>query len=270
MSFVRTALRIAAVEAVRGRTSVADNVLDSQIAALDQAGDGALRTDQEKPFVAVYLYDGKAQAAGRSLVENGVVELAFEIGIAASMTVLDQDTGEAHVVAGMPATDRAFEMYLDLVGRQLRDALTDEGNPWGQIMLGLTVVIEAINVVATRSGDEGQRVAGHQIVLSARLIDDPVRGEPLDPDLPFGRFLAALEGSADPVYHKQAELMRAVIEAPAGADWQTLQRRMGMTDAQLLALGRGPIAQDVDRTTPAMTGAVVERDGVGPDVEVAP
>ncbi|BAP94467.1 hypothetical protein [Aurantimonas phage AmM-1] len=260
MSFVRTALRIAAVEAVRGRTSVGDNVLDSQIAALDQAADGSLRTDQETPFVAVYLYDGKAQADGRSLVENGAIELAFEIGIAASMTVTDQETGESHVVAGMPATDRAFEMYLDLVGRQIRDALTDEANAWGQILLGLIMGIDVINVVATRSGDEGQRVAGHQIVLQARSIDDPVRGEPVDPELPFGQFLAALEASADPVYLKQAELMRAVLEAPAGADWQTLQRRLGMTNAQLLALGRGPIAQDLERATPPLTAASLELD----------
>ena len=55
MSLTMMALRIAAVEALKaGGTMVGTNVLDSQISAIDQTVDGDLKTDQKRPFIAVY------------------------------------------------------------------------------------------------------------------------------------------------------------------------------------------------------------------------
>lgn len=268
MSLIRTALRIAAVEAVRGRTLIGDNVLDSQNGSLDVAADGTLRTDQDMPFISVYLYDGKAKGLStRSLVENGTAEVAFEIGIAAAMAVTDPETGES-VIAGMPATDRVFEFQLDLAGRQIRDALTDPDNEWGQIFLSLTTGIAEVALVATRHSD-GQRVAGHQLMLTVPLIDDPVLGVPIDAQSPFGRFLAVAEAGPDPVYGEMAAAIRAALAGdPELRDWRVLQRRLGLTAGELLALGRGPIAQDTDRATPGMTQATAAVAGVGETVIV--
>ena len=53
MSLIRYAVRVAAVEAVRGRTLVAGNVLDSENGSLDVLADGTLRTDQDRPFSSI-------------------------------------------------------------------------------------------------------------------------------------------------------------------------------------------------------------------------
>lgn len=63
MSLIRIAARMAAVRALRGRTLVGDNVLDSQIGALDVGADGELRTEEDKPFISVYTH-GKTTATG--------------------------------------------------------------------------------------------------------------------------------------------------------------------------------------------------------------
>ena len=82
MSLCRVALRISAVEAIKGRTLVGGNVLDTPNGALDIQADGSLRTDEEKPFIAVYTDQGKAEGVtGRSLVENGLCDVVFETGV---------------------------------------------------------------------------------------------------------------------------------------------------------------------------------------------
>lgn len=121
MSLNRIAARIAAVQALRGKTLVGDNVLDSDIGALDVQADQSLRTDQEKPFISVYCDASVNKDGGglRGLVANGQTDFLFEAGIAATMTVTDPDTDESHVVPGIPATDAAFEFHLDMVLRQI-------------------------------------------------------------------------------------------------------------------------------------------------------
>ncbi|MCB8835942.1 hypothetical protein [Aurantimonas sp. VKM B-3413] len=270
MSLVAIAVRIAAVEAIRGRTLFGGNVLDSEAAALDARADGSLVTDQEKPFVSVYLYSGKhAREAGelRSLFVNGRCDIGFEIGIAATMTVRNEKN-EKVVVADLPYTDAANEFILGIVGRQIRAALTDPGNAWGAVFLGLIGHIAELEFATTRRA-EGQRVAGHQLMLSADLADDPIPGEALDADTPFGQFLALLDASEDPVRQTQAEMIRMALGPVDDRGWAVLQRRMGLTADELFALGRGPIPQDAEGATPENVATTVEIDGVG-TVEVTP
>ena len=75
MSLTMMALRIAAVQALKaGGTLVGDNVLDSQISAIDQTADGQLRSDQQRPFIAVYTDAAKSQDLGQTgLRSNGRV-----------------------------------------------------------------------------------------------------------------------------------------------------------------------------------------------------
>ncbi|MBN9052491.1 MAG: hypothetical protein J0H80_01660 [Rhizobiales bacterium] len=87
----RIAWRIATIEALKGRTLVGDNILDSQIGALDVAGDGTIRTEMERPFVAVYT-DGAVvneRLSSRELHRCGETDLTIESGITAAMTVTD-------------------------------------------------------------------------------------------------------------------------------------------------------------------------------------
>ncbi|MGF9694705.1 hypothetical protein AAIH46_17935 [Rhizobium sp. 0TCS1.26] len=263
MSMMRIALRIAAVEALKGKTLVGNNVLDTPNGALDIQADGSLRTDEDKPFVSVYTDQGRAEnIAGRSLTENGLCDIIFEMGISTAMLDIDEET-EATVLVGIniPGSDRNREFFLDIVQRQIATALTDPDNAWADIYRGLHHRIMKIEYAGARNTDDGQRLAGHQMRLTVDLGDEPQTGVALDPRSAFMRFLKALEASDDRSYREQAAVMRALITGTA-ADWEALQRRNGMTAAELLALGHGPLAADEDRSTPPMESGTLDVEGL--------
>lgn len=262
MSLARIALRIAAVEALKGRTLVGDNVLDSPNGALDIQADGQLRTDEERPFISIYTDSGSAEnVVGRSLIENGTCVLVIEAGISMAMTELNEETGASQIIGiAIPASDRSFEFFLDVVQREVLDALTDPDNAWAEIYRSLHTRVMKLEIGGKRNADDGQRLAGHQTRITLELMDDPLRGEPLPPSGPFARFLEAMMASDDDVYKKQAARLMTLVGGN-DPDWKTLQRRHGMTAGQLLSLGRGPVAGDVDRLTPEMTTGRLEAGG---------
>ncbi|MCJ8517822.1 hypothetical protein ABID21_000662 [Pseudorhizobium tarimense] len=265
MSLTRIALRIAAVEALKGRTLVGANVLDSPNGALDVQADGTLRTEEEKPFVAIYTDQGRAENfSGRSLTENGACDIIFEMGVSSAMLHLDKDTGETSMVGiNIPASDKASEFFLDVVQREIRDALTDPGNAWAEIYRGLHYRVLKIEFAGARNADDGQKLAGHQMRLTVELADDPVRGEGLDPRSPFLKFLEALEASGDEDYVKQAAMMRSLLSG--GDEYRDLlQRRHGMTSAELDALGHEAPVLAEDGTVAEMTSVDIEIDGLSP------
>lgn len=229
----RIAWRIATIEAIKGNTLVGGNVLDSQIAALDVGADGTLRTDQERPFVAVYT-DGASIREGltvRELHRCGDTDLTIESGVTASMTVTDEETGVSQVIPGLPATDRDFEFFLDCVGRQIVNCLSDPDNPWAEIWRGLTSGIRKIERKRTSDAASGTRIAAHQLIISGELLPDPVFGEPLKGT--WVKLFALMEEKG----HPYLTLMRELVQ-PAGSEAHGQQRRFGLTleemHAQLL------------------------------------
>lgn len=245
MSLSRIALRIAAVEAIKGKTLVLDNVLDTPNGAMDVQADGRLRTEEDKPFVSVFTDRGKAESAtGRSLIENGTCDIVFEIGISTAMFETNRQTGVTMLLGvNIPASDRSSEFFLDVVQRQICDALTDPHNAWAEIYRSLHDGIRSIEFMGARSTDDGQKLAGHQLRLSVDLIDDPVKGDPIDPQHPLALALAAMEASGDPVYQGQASTMRSLI-AGSNEAWDSLHRSHGLTLGELRALGLAPAAAD--------------------------
>jgi hypothetical protein len=183
MSLVRIAVRIAAVEALKGKTLAGENILDSEIGALEADADGALRTVEDRPFVTVYTdaaITKDADTSLRSMVLNGATQILFEAGITAAMTETDPDTDESKLIGiGIPATDRAFEFHLDMVARQIGDALTDPENEWAQIFSAFIQRYVLIERARTSGDDNGVRLAAQQIKLTVDLIADPVKGEAL-------------------------------------------------------------------------------------------
>lgn len=234
MSLMRIALRIAAVEALKGRTLVGANVLDTPNGALDIQADGSLRTEEEKPFVSVYTDKGGTEGvAGRSMTENGLCELIFEVGISSAMLQVDEDTEETVIVGiNIPGSDRNREFFLDIVQRQIADALTDPDNEWADIYRGLHHRIVKIDTAGARNTDDGQRLAGHQTKLTVALGDEPEIGVGLDPSCAFARFLDALDASEDRSYNGQAAILRGLIVG-SGSEWEMIQRRNGLTTAEV-------------------------------------
>ncbi|MDQ0314847.1 hypothetical protein [Amorphus orientalis] len=275
MSFVRMGLRIAAVEAVKGATLIGDRVLDSEIAALSTDANGAIRTDQEKPFISIYTDDGEMvldSGAPGGLHENGTIDLVFEMGIAASMTVRNPETGESEVLTGVPATDRAFEVHADLVCRQIADALADRTNPWAEVFRGLRARVLKVRRARANSTEHAARLAAAQLKVTVELIDDPALGVPIDPDLPFGRLLALMETSEDPVLSPTAALIRAHL-AGYREPWRVVQEQSGLGSRELAALGLGPIDWTLgdDDELPTGQSATIEMAGrAGVDVSADP
>jgi hypothetical protein len=231
----RIALRMATIAALRGKTLVDDNVLDSEITALDADADGNLTTDQQKAFVTVYTNIGSDETGGdRSLHRSGRTELVIEIAVASTMVYRNED-GDKEVAAGIPATDAAFEFYLDVVGRQIVNALSDPADAWVEIWRGLSSKV--VKVERKRTSDAtGTRIAAHQLVVTVDLLPDPVFGEPLAETSIWSKFFARLDESTDPVVAAKATLLRSLIGEPGGTMADAQQRRFGMTLEEVRAL----------------------------------
>ncbi|WP_107678053.1 hypothetical protein [Agrobacterium sp. LAD9] len=247
MSLVRIALRICALQAVKGRTLVGDNVLDSEIGALETSTAGELKTPQEKQFVSVYTDDSK-QVSGlevRSLTASGEIDLVFEAGVATPHVISDPETDEKVIMAGLPAADANFEFYLDMTLRQIADALVDPDNEWAAIFGRLILRIEKCQRARISGDTNGVRLAAHQMKITVAAIAEPVAGRPLKSDSPMAEFFAKCESDLvqrEPDMAKKIALMKAQI---AGNDDElaAAMRRYGMTyseaDAMLLTLPNG-------------------------------
>lgn len=237
MSLTRIAARIAAVQALKGRTLVGDNVLDSQIGALEADADGSLRTDEDRPFISVYTDAAKSEGATlRSWADNGATEFLFEMGVTAAHTEFNEDTGETTLLGvGIPGTDSAFEFLLDVVARQVGDALTDPENEWAEIFRSLFWDIDRIERARTSGDGGGVKLAAQEVRLTVNLFADPVKGETLKPASPMARFFAKAATLDDPVVTAQVALMQAQI-AGTPFEWQTIQRRYGLIKDEMDAL----------------------------------
>lgn len=257
----RIALGMATVAALKGATLVGDNVLLAQIAALDADDAGNLISDQQKPFISVYVEGAKleGETALRALHRSGPTDLVIEIGIAATMVGVDPDTGEAEVIPGIPATDAAFEFYLGLVSRQVVNALTDPANAWAEIWRGLSSGV--LKVERRRTGDaaNGVRIAAHQIVITVDLLPDPVYGEPVAPTSIWARFFAALAEDESEITAAKLAALQALLGDPATVSHSAAQRRrFGLTLDEVRALF-GAAVRAGENTEPSISAVTHEK-----------
>lgn len=231
MSLVRIAARIAAVQALKGNTLVGANVLDSQMGALDADADGNPVSDQDKPFISIYADDSKVDgddASVRSMVLNGDTDFVFEFGITSAVVGVDQETGVSGVYPGIPSTDAAFEFYLDIVVRQIGDALSDPDNEWAELFRKFVSRFSKLSRARTSSAENGIRLAAQQLRVTATLRPDPVRGAELKPTHPLAMFFAKAAELDDPVVEAQVALMQAQL-AGSPFSWELDMARYGMT-----------------------------------------
>lgn len=271
MSLARIALRASAVEALKGRTRALNNVLDSEIGIIDSDSAGKIGIKASDYFIAIYTDAGKAQTGDnelRALLLNGRTEILFETGVTAKMAVMNPETAEADLPAmGIPDTDGNFEFTLDLISREIAEALTDPDNAWGQLFLSF--IYRTVSTERSRVGNiaEGVRLAAHQTKIILDLIDDPDPKCPLDPDAPFARFIALALASEDESLKKKANFLEAIVTGNR-EPWERLQQMHGMTAHELLALGLGPLASDANRDTPNWTGSTIDFEGISPPQRV--
>lgn len=256
MSIGRIALRIATIEALRGNTSVGGNVLDSEIGSLDVSADESLRTNQEKPFISVYTDSTKADdLSGRRLWVNGLTELLIETGIAASMTETNQETGESTIIGGIPATDSAFELFLDVIDRETVAVLMDPDNVWSEIWRGLVNNIAKVERRRTADAETGTRMAAHQQCIVCDILPDPVYGATIAPTSLWQKLLDQMEI----INHPYLTTLRGLL----GIDVVQLKsseqrRRFGLTLDEARALCDMP-PLGLEATEPIISNIVIEK-----------
>jgi len=246
MSLTMMALRIAAVQALKaGGTLVGDNVLDSQISAIDQTADGQLRSDQQRPFIAVYTDAAKAQDLGQTgLRSNGRVDIVFNCGVSVTMAETNKETGETQIVDLFPATDANLEAVLDALDVQISRVLTDPDNQWAQVFGDFVQAYVAKEHVRSSSSAENVRLAAGQTKLTVDVFADPRHGQPLAEGGPWPRFMALMAEHGVP----QLALFQQLVGDPVSGAYEEFERLTGMTtrDAQSLRLYTfGGVARDV-------------------------
>lgn len=245
MSLVRIAARMALRQTLLGKTKVGDNVRDSEIGLIETGQDGVVTTESAKPFISIYSETSSARANIdlRAMVLNGLTDIVMDIGYTARHVEIDPETEESFVLDGVPASDDAFEFFLDMVVRQICDAISNPRDPWADLFRSLLIGVTSLDRSVATSGARGVRVALHQLRMRATLLADPVSGVPLKPETPMARFFAMAE-TLDPVSRVKAAEMLAQIETSATA-LEIAMRRYGMTrdeaDALLLTAPAGVI-----------------------------
>lgn len=246
MSLTMMALRIAAVQALKaGGTLVGDNVLDSQISAIDQTADGQLRSDQQRPFIAVYTDAAKVQDLGQTgLRSNGRVDIMFNCGVSVTMAETNKETGETEIVDLFPATDANLEAVLDALDVQITRVLGDPDNPWAQVFGDFVQAYVAKEHVRSSSSAENVRLAAGQTKLTVDVFADPCHGQPLAAGGPWPRFMALMAEHGVP----QLALFQQLVGDPVSGAYEEFERLTGMTPrvAQALRLYTfGGVPRDV-------------------------
>jgi hypothetical protein len=160
------------------------------------------------------------------------------MGITAAMTEVDADTGASKVIGlGIPATDPAFEFFLDCVGRQVVNALTDPNNEWAEVWRGLSTGVGKVERRRTSDASHGVRIAAHQMVITIELLPDPVKGEPIAETSAWMKFFDKCAESNDPVLIKKREAMLELLGDPDNTLNSEAQRqRFGMTLDEVRAM----------------------------------
>lgn len=201
MSLARLALRLTAIEALKGETAVNQNVVDSQIGALDIAADGSLRTDQDAPFIAVYTEGSTVRDKnGRQLRQNGDTDIVFEFGITSAMSETNEHGESQFIGFGIPVTDGAMEFVLDGIGHDIAVALQNENNPWAEVWRSFSSGI--IEVERKRVGAENNTItlAAHQLRVRVSLLPDQPVGTVLSEQTPWFKMLKLMKEYNHPAF----------------------------------------------------------------------
>ncbi|WP_068318904.1 hypothetical protein [Polycladidibacter hongkongensis] len=236
MSITRIALRYCLVEALKGATEAGDNVEDSAIGALN-VDEGGITTNKEAPFISIYTDEAETSFSdgGLQLLGSAKTDVIIEWGISSAMTETDPETGQDTSVTGIPQTDDNMEFTLDLMGRQICDALLPNSSKYAEYFQLLTQKAENMKRERIASDTDGLRLAAHRIVLGLELLGDPVAGDLSLPN-PYPELLADMAANAG---NDASVKARLILQLLGGAvdDARRYQLENGRSDAELTAIG---------------------------------
>lgn len=220
MSLVALAIRIAAVQALKGATLAGAEVYDSPLDPFDLA-----LAAREKPTIAVYTGEDRGTVEGRDwLAPDQMIDLSFQVMLPTAVPV---PSGDGTVT--LRTRDAGAEMVFDLVWRQISAVLMAGTSDWAELwrlFVGNTPSISARPFII--EGEDGVRIAAQEIVIMASpTIGDPPFGAVLD-GTPWQAFLLKL--ADEPALLGVAEILTTAIETPNDLDdWQAARAVLGLT-----------------------------------------
>ena len=247
MSLVSLALRVAIVQAVKGRTVAGDRVFDSAIETLDE-----IITSSPAPIVIVSIDEAETSAAsGMTLLSApDRLTILIEAAVAEAVTTVGTDDAGAETAVVVRAASEGLEATLDILHRQMaRALLTPIGAPWSDLWRRFACRIARIERKRGGGADKGTRFASRFLLVTVEPIDDPGFGEAA-PE-PWSDLIAAMRGGAD--LAGLAAVMEAEITAPAGlADWRRVQALLGVSEETVRGTGIAPPYADDPEAPPVI------------------
>ncbi len=171
--FARLALRLAAVELLRGATIAGLNVFDSRQDEID-----GLEAAEARPVLAVYTEDDRAKpyGTGRTQPNEVHVWLTIEAVIVSKgsfeVTLAD---GSVETVAGtgVPITDQRHEALVDVLDAQVRRrVLGQDLDAASMLFRKVAVGIEEIESVPARNAEKSARLAARTIRIKVKVPHD--------------------------------------------------------------------------------------------------
>lgn len=258
MSVVRQLLQIAAVESFRNATIAGADVFDSRIDTLPD-----LLANAKRPVLIVSIEASEQPVGGQGqrnfLGRDTRLTMLVQAAVASGVEIRD-DAGDV-VIAEIGETDSAFESRLNVLDRQWRSILQAGDGTWPAIWRGLVNAVGKIKDTRAVDPETGRKHAARFTEIEIDVVWEPDVGAPLPPCIEAG--LAAMEQDGDASYAELARAFRDALAPPETWEgWQAVQSGLFLSNDKLLALGLGPLAQDEDRSTPALTEAVIAQAGV--------
>jgi hypothetical protein len=228
VSLAVTAIKIAALRSLRGRTSAGQAVFDSAVEPFD-----AMR-DHGAPVVVIYCDAVKRDVQGDDLFgARQVIDLAFDMFVAQAVMV---DAGEMEIQ--ILTSDEGNETYLRSLAYQVEKVLLSEQSTWPELFRLLWFCTSDRDFCEWGRGavaDKGRRQALLRAIYKVETIADPTPGA--EPE--------GIWPTSSPPWRSTRNLpitryWRQLIAGTIVPEWRQAQAALGLMQGGIRGIGIAP------------------------------
>lgn len=241
MSLASLALRLCAMNAIRGRTAAGGRVYDSSMTP-----ENAMEESGRKPVIIISSDDYRTTAEhgssdARDFLSPKTVSLSIETLIGSFVVVKDGAGGEFQI----PHTDEGLELSINLIERETLRALVSGDNEWSALFMKFCPALAGTTSKRGAGSSDGHKFAARLTTFSIATVCDPPFGEVPEDGSLWARFIAALRtdlyspGLADLI-------LGAIVGDPVSAEIAArISASLAPDEAEFIGLGPSiPIDED--------------------------
>lgn len=229
MSIASQAIITTARNLIKGATWAGANVEESPIDPVDGLVNKAAE-GEVLPYIAVYIERMTAKS------EGGAGDADLKVYIYLPPNRVKMPDGEA-----FSPRRKNSGMTLNIIARQVENALSKTADPWSEIWRKLVLSIgDRTYRQILIEIENGVRIPAMELSFALDVLREPEIGSPLTGT--YQLLDAALRANGDEAV---ADIFKAAIENPADLEaYQDAAMQLHMTSAAVDALGIGPITPD--------------------------